>query len=43
MKRDILFTLKGVGYFVFFIPYCIVGLFYKPLNFIMTKCKDFDA
>lgn len=42
MRRDSIDTLKFLGYIIFMPMFCLVGLAYKPLKWIVTKCSTFD-
>ena len=42
MRRDIIGTIKFLGYIMFMIPYLIIGCMYRPLKWIVWKCSDFD-
>lgn len=39
MRRELIDTAKFIGYIVFMPMFCIVGIMYKPLLWIVTKCS----
>lgn len=43
MRRDLINTLKAFSYLVLFIPFCLVGLIYRPLKWALYKAADFDS
>lgn len=40
MRRELIETFQFLGYCVFMPMFCIVGIVYKPLLWIVTKCSS---
>ena len=42
MRREMLMTIKFIGYIAFMPMYILSGLIYRPLKWIVYKCSNFD-